>query len=85
MVRFQTLHLLLAAAVSAHSQTQHQDTYNLLHFQEDRGLCRAKGRLQDKEYCRSGTMDPGPSRREIRHSHPDCAADGSSSTRPAHL
>ncbi len=48
---------LTGTSVSGQSAKQQPDSYPLLNFDEVNQSCRAKGRLQDKEYCDSRLMD----------------------------
>jgi hypothetical protein len=41
----------------AQAPVKNPEVFPLLQFDEANGTCRAKGRLQDKEYCHSNLMD----------------------------
>jgi hypothetical protein len=45
------------SSAQAHSATKKARAFPLWNFDEREGMCRAKGRLQDLEYCSSKTMD----------------------------
>jgi hypothetical protein len=51
-------------AVLAQSTSTHSKTFPLSNFDEENHSCRAKGRLQDKEYCESRVMDQIVAQRE---------------------
>lgn len=48
---------LAAAKPNASAQSNNVKAFPLWSFDESEGTCRAKGRLQDLEYCPSKTMD----------------------------
>lgn len=49
------IHAGMPAAAQSHPDKS--EAFPLLKFDEAAGTCRAKGRLQDKDYCASATMD----------------------------
>ncbi len=60
-VLFSIVYLLVATPLNGHAIGQsaagHSKTFMLSDFDEVNHTCRAKGRLQDKEYCESKVMD----------------------------
>jgi hypothetical protein len=52
-----SLATLTGVTVSGQNATQKPNSFPLWNFDEENHSCRAKGRLQDKEYCNSKLMD----------------------------
>ena len=52
-----TLALPLSRRSAGQSAAEHSKTFMLSNFDEVNHTCRAKGRLQDQEYCKSKMMD----------------------------
>jgi hypothetical protein len=52
-----SLAILVGTIAMGQSATQRPKSFPLWNLDEVSGMCRAKGRLQDKEYCESKLMD----------------------------